>query len=121
MWEQEGRSVSGEYLKMAAGTLSAHAEFSENAKELYTRAAWHEGVLYYELRPAKVVRVGPRGWTFEANPPVLFRRYVNLKALPDPEAGGSLELLDELVNLKSERDRGQIGRAACRERGESSG
>jgi hypothetical protein len=105
MWEEEVRSVSGEYLKMAAGTLSAHAEFSGEVRELYTRAAWHEGVLYYELRPGKVVRVGPGGWTFEANPPVLFRHYVNLKALPDPEAGGSLDVLDELVNLKSERDR----------------
>ena len=105
MWEEEGRSVSGEYLKMAAGTLSAHAEFSGEVRELYTRAAWHEGVLYYELRPGKVVRVGPGGWTFEARPPVLFRRYVNLKALPDPESGGSLDVLDELVNLKSERDR----------------
>jgi hypothetical protein len=107
MWEEEGRSVSGEYLKMAAGTLSAHAEFSGEARELYTRAAWHEGVLYYELRPGKVVRVGPGGWTFEANPPVLFRRYVNLKALPNPSeaAGGSLKVLDELVNLKSKRDR----------------
>jgi len=105
MWEEEGRSVSGEYLKMAAGTLSAHAEFSGEIRELYTRAAWYEGVLYYELRPGKVVRVGPGGWTFERNPPILFRRYVNLKALPDPEAGGSLDVLDELVNLKSERDR----------------
>jgi hypothetical protein len=105
MWEEEGRSVSGEYLKIAAGTLSAHAEFSSVSRELYTRAAWHEGILYYELRSGKVVRVGPGGWTFEANPPVLFRRYVNLKALPDPEAGGSLDVLDELVNLKSERDR----------------
>jgi hypothetical protein len=105
MWEEEGRSVSGEYLKMAAGTLSAHAEFSGESRELYIRAAWHEGVLYYELGPGKVVRVGPGGWTFEANPPVLFRRYVNLKSLPDPEAGGSLDVLDELVNLKSERDR----------------
>jgi hypothetical protein len=105
MWDEEGRCVSGEYLKMAAGTLSAHAEFSGESRELYTRAAWHEGVLYYELRPGKVVRVGPGGWTFEAKPPVLFRRYVNLKALPDPEAGGSLDVLDELVNLKSERDR----------------
>ena len=84
MWVEEGRSVSGEYLKMAAGTLSAHAEFTGEGRELYTRAAWHEGVLYYELRPGKVVRIGPNGWTFEANPPVLFRRYVNLKALPDP-------------------------------------
>ena len=105
MWEEEGRSVSGEYLKMAAGTLSAHAEFSGVVRELYTRAAWHGGILYYELRPGKVARIGLGGWTFEANPPVLFRRYVNLKALPDPEAGGSLEVLDDLVNLKSERDR----------------
>src|ERR671920_770461 len=71
MWEAEGRSVSGEYLKMAAGTLSAQAEFSGVVRELYTRAAWHEGVLYYELRPGKVVQVGPGGWTFEASPPVL--------------------------------------------------
>ncbi len=105
MWEEEGRSVSGEYLKMAAGTLSAQAEFSGVSRELYTRAAWHEGALYYELRPGKVVRIGSGGWTFEASPPALFRRYANLKALPDPEAGGSLKVLDELVNLKSERDR----------------
>ena len=105
MWEEEGRSVSGEYLKMAAGTLSAHAEFSGEVRELHTRAAWHEGILYYELRLDKVVRVGTGGWTFETNPPVLFRRYVNMRTLPDPEAGGSLEVLNELVNLKSERDR----------------
>jgi hypothetical protein len=105
MWEEEGRSVSGEYLKMAAGTLSAQAEFSGELRELYTRAAWHQDTLYYELRPGKVVRVGPGGWTFEANPPVLFRHYMNLKALPDPEAGGSLDVLDGLINLKSERDR----------------
>jgi hypothetical protein len=61
MWEDEGCSVSGEYLKMAAGTLAAHAEFSGVPKELYTRAAWHKGVLYYELRPSKVVRVSRGG------------------------------------------------------------
>jgi hypothetical protein len=105
MWKEEGRSVSGEYLKMAAGTLAAHAEFSGESRELHTRAAWHEGVLYYELRSGKVVRIGAGGWTFEANPPVLFRRYPNLKDLPDPQAGGSLESLLSLVNLKTERDR----------------
>jgi hypothetical protein len=105
MWDEEGRSVSGEYLKMAAGTLAAHAEFSGVVRDLHTRAAWHEGILYYELRHGKVVRVGPGGWTLEASPPVLFRRYANLKPLPDPEAGGSLDVLDELVNLKGDRDR----------------
>lgn len=105
MWEEEGRSVNGEYLKMAAGTLAAHAEFSGQVRELYTRAAWHEGVLYYELRLGKVIRIGPGGWAFEPNPPILFRRYANLKPLPDPTPGGSLGVLDVLVNLKSERDR----------------
>lgn len=105
MWEREGRAVNGEYLKTAAGTLAAHAEFSGEVRELHTRAAWHEGVLYYELRPGKVVRVGPGGWTLDAGPPVLFRRYPNLKPLPDPASGGSLEDVCSLVNLKTERDR----------------
>ena len=105
MWEEEQRAVNGEYLKTAAGTLAAQAEFSGEARELHTRAAWHDGALYYELRPGKVVRVGAGGWTFEARPPVLFRRYPNLKPLPDPEAGGSLDGLLSLVNLKTERDR----------------
>ena len=105
LWEHEQRAVNGEYLKTAAGTLAAQAEFSGEVRELHTRAAWHEGALYYELRPGRVVRVGPGGWTFEARPPVLFRRYPNLKPLPDPTAGGSLDGLLSLVNLKTERDR----------------
>ncbi len=105
MWEEEQRAVNGEYLKTAAGTLAAKAEFSGEVRELHTRAAWHDGALYYELRPGKVARVGAGGWTFEARPPVLFRRYPNLKPLPDPEAGSSLDGLLSLVNLKTERDR----------------
>jgi len=105
MWEREARAVNGEYLKTAAGTLAAQAEFSGDVKELHTRAAWHDGTLYYELRPGRVVRVGAGGWDFEPSTPVLFRRFPNLKPLPDPEAGGSLDVLDALVNLKGERDR----------------
>jgi hypothetical protein len=105
MWEREERSVSGEALKTAAGTLAAQAEFSGDVRELHTRAAWHEGVLYYELRPGRVVRVDGSGYGFEANPPVLFRRFPNLKPLPDPGPGGSLDALDDYVNLKTERDR----------------
>jgi hypothetical protein len=105
MWEQEERAVNGEYLKTAAGTLAAHAEFSGNVRELHTRAAWHEGTLYYELHPGQVVKVGVSGWGFAENPPVLFRHFPNLKALPDPEPGGSLDVIVEFVNLKGERDR----------------
>jgi hypothetical protein len=58
MWEQEEKAVNGEYLKTAAGTLAAQAEFSGEVRELHTRAAWHEGALYYELRPGRVVKAG---------------------------------------------------------------
>jgi hypothetical protein len=105
MWDQEERAVNGEYLKTAGGTLSAHAEFSGDVRELHTRAAWHGDALYYELRPGRVVRVGGGGWSFEPNPPVLFRRYPNLKALPDPEAGGDAKRLASYANLKTSRDK----------------
>jgi hypothetical protein len=105
MWEREERAVNGEYLKTAAGTLAAHAEFSGDVRELHTRAAWHQDALYYELRPGRVLRVGAGGWTFEANPPVLFRHFPNLKPLPDPEPSGDLKGLAGYANLKTSRDK----------------
>ncbi len=105
MWGQEKKALNGEYLKTAAGTLAAHAEFSGEVRELHTRVAWHEGVLYYELRPGRVLRCGADGWGFAQRPPVLFRRYPNPKHLPDPDPGDSLDVLDTLVNLKTDRDR----------------
>jgi hypothetical protein len=105
MWKREERTVGREALRTAAGTLAAQAEFSDDVRELHTRAAWHEDALYYELRPGRVVRVDGSGYGFEPNPPVLFRRFPNLKPLPDPEQGGSLDALDAYVNLKTERDR----------------
>jgi hypothetical protein len=105
MWEQEARAVNGEYLKTAAGTLAAHAEFSGVVRDLHTRAAWHDGVLYYELRPGRVIRVDAGGWDFAENPPVLFRRFPNLKPLPDPQPSGSVNIIADFVNLKGERDR----------------
>ena len=105
MWEHEERAVNGEYLKTAAGTLAAHAEFSGEVRELHTRAAWHDGALYYELRPGRVVRVDAAGWGFAEKPPVLFRRFPNLKPLPDPEPSSSVDVVADLVKLRGERDR----------------
>jgi hypothetical protein len=105
MWEQESKTVSGEALRTAAGTLAAFAENEGVVRELHTRAAFNEGSLYYELEPGKVVRVGAGGWDLINSPPVLFRRLANLKALPDPAYGGNIEDIYRFVNLKSERDK----------------
>jgi hypothetical protein len=105
MWDREGKAISGDALKTTAGTLAAFAENEGVARELHTRAAWHEDALYYELNPGRVVRVDASGWSLVDSPPVLFRRLSNLKPLPDPERGGSIQELRRFVNLKSERDK----------------
>jgi hypothetical protein len=104
MWEAEEVSTGGEALKTAAGMLAAFAAKSGKVRELHTRSAWHEGKVYYQLGPGRVVRVDRGGWEIEDNPPVVFRSVPNLKRLPDPERGGTLDALEDLVNLKSERD-----------------
>src|SRR5215208_897443 len=40
----------------------------------------------------------------DPNPPVMFRRVANLKDLPDPERGGSLDLLDDFITAQEPRD-----------------
>jgi hypothetical protein len=105
MWDREGKTISGDALRTAAGTLAAFADNEGTVRELHTRAAWHEGALYYELHPGRVVRVDAGEWGVIESSPVLFRRLANLKPLPEPERGGSIEDICRFVNLKSERDR----------------
>ncbi len=76
---QEKKAVNGEYLKTAAGTLAAHAEFFGEVRELHTRAAWHEGVLYYELRPGRVISLVNLKTDRERR---LFEAYLTTSALP---------------------------------------
>jgi hypothetical protein len=104
MWEEEEISVGGEALKTAAGTLAAFAAKSGRVRELHTRSAFHGGAVYYQLRPGRVVRIDRGGWNLEDDPPVVFRSVPNLKPLPDPQPGGTLDTLEDLINLKGERD-----------------
>ncbi len=105
MWDTEGISTGGEALKTAAGTLAAFAVKDGKVRELHTRAAFHEGAVYYQLGAGRVVKTDQDGWGIDEAPPVVFRSIPNLKPLPDPEPGGSLDALEVLVNLKTERDK----------------
>jgi hypothetical protein len=105
LWEHEQRSATREALGQAAGTLAAFALHSGVEHELHTRAAFHDGAVYYQLGKGRVVKIDESGWRIASDPPVLFRSIANLKDLPDPVRGGSLAPLHDLVNLKDERDR----------------
>jgi hypothetical protein len=103
-WDHEESLASTEILGTVAGQLRAFAEVSGNARHLYLRAAQHAGAVYLYLGPGRVVRVDAGGWTIDPAPAVMFRRVVNLKELPDPQRGGSLELLDAFITAQEPRD-----------------
>jgi hypothetical protein len=103
-WEHEEAAATTDLLGTVAGQLRAFAEVSGNEHHLYLRAAQHEGAAYLYLGPGRVVRVDSGGWTLDSNPPVMFRRVANVKELPTPERGGSLDLLDVFITAKEPRD-----------------
>lgn len=129
-WRAEGKPARAEAVSQALDTLRARARFEGTERDLYVRAAWVDHVLYFELRPGRVVRVTPGSWDFDPAPPVLFRHYPNARPLPDPDpvpapapAPGPVpqaalglgvvdanvlsvwDTLSTLVNVRSDRDR----------------
>jgi DNA primase len=103
-WEHEETAATTDLLGTVAGQLRAFAEVSGNERVLHLRAAQHEGAVYLYLGPGRVVRVDASGWDLDPNPPVMFRRVVNLKELPTPKRDGSLDLLDDFITAREDRD-----------------
>lgn len=105
LYDHEGKAPSNDGLIGARRVLDMLAHESGDVRELHTRAAFHEGAVFYQLGPARVVRIDEKGWELDPTPPVHFRAVKNLQPLPPPASGGKLEDLTEWVNLKTDRDR----------------
>ncbi len=105
LYQHEEKAPSNDGLIGARRVLDMLAHDSGDVRELHTRAAFHEGAVFYELSPGRVVRIGEQGWKMDPDPPVYFRAVKNLQPLPTPADGGSLEDIAGWVNLKTDRDR----------------
>lgn len=105
LYDHEGKAPSNDGLIGARRVLDMLAHKGGDVRELHTRAAFHEGGVLYELAPGRVVRVDEEGWKIDPDPPVHFRAVKNLKPLPNPAPGGTLEDVAKWVNLKTDRDR----------------
>src|SRR5215210_1095877 len=105
IYKHEDRAPTNDGLVGAKRVLDMLAHRSGDVRELHTRAAFHEGAVFYQLGTGRVVRIDERGWRLDANPPVTFRSVKNLRELPDPAPGGDLSNVADLVNLKADRDR----------------
>lgn len=104
LYKHEEKAPSNDGLIGARRVLDMLAHDSGDVRELHTRAAFHEGAVFYELAPGRVVKIDEQGWKQDPKPPVYFRAVKNLQPLPTPTAGGSLEDLTRFVNLKTDRD-----------------
>jgi putative DNA primase/helicase len=105
LYEHEEKAPSNDGLIGARRVLDMLAHESGDVRELHTRAAFHEGAVFYELAPGRVVRIDEQGWDLDPTPPVYFRAVKNLRPLPNPTPGAGLEDAAKWVNLKTERDR----------------
>src|SRR5215207_565834 len=105
LYEHEEKAPSNDGLIGARRVLDMLAHDSGDVRELHTRAAYHEGAVFYELAPGRAVRIDEHGWELDHDPPVYFRAVPNLKPLPNPVRGGKLEDIAQWVNLKTDRDK----------------
>ena len=104
---EERKAPSNDGLIGARRVLDMLAHDSGEVRELHTRAAYHEGAVFYELAPGRVVRIDEHGWEVDPDPPVYFRAVKNLKPLPNPTRSeqGKLDDIARWVNLKTDKDR----------------
>jgi hypothetical protein len=107
--KENNSAPSSTALQAALEGLEAEAQFgvTKKTRQVFTRVAEHEGSIYLDLADEawRAVRISAAGWEVVNNPPVCFRRSNGMLPLPEPQPGGSLRLLDNLVNLGTEKDR----------------
>ncbi len=100
-YRARGTPARAQALQDAISLLEAKAQFEGPEFPLFVRIAEHGGRIYIDLSNAKwqVVEITQQGWRVIADPPVFFRRAKGMQALPQPQMGGSLNLLRNLINV----------------------
>lgn len=100
-FESEGKAINSETSASTIALLDARASFEGDVHRVHVRVAEHEGAYYLDLGDEtwRAVRITPDGWEIVDQAPVRFRRSMGMLALPEPQRGGSVELLRDFLNV----------------------
>lgn len=97
-------AVGSGAIKTAIDQLAANAKFGTNTPrhQMQLRTAAVDGRIYIDLcnEESKCIEVDENGWRVIAEPSVVrFRRTDNMRALPVPLSGGTIDMLRPFTNL----------------------
>ena len=107
---QTGKVASASALADCITVLEGEAS-ELDPRPVWLRVGQHDGTVVVDMgtETGQCITITPRGWTIEADSPVIFRRSELTHPLVQPEPGGTLDGLRELINLPEEDYRLAIG------------
>jgi hypothetical protein len=103
--EESGERPSQAELRSAIDRLEVYA-LDAPVDDVHVRVALADGRVFIDLADnrGRAVEIGPDGWKVIDTAPVHFVRPASLRALPEPEKGGSIEDLRSLINVADDGD-----------------
>ena len=105
-YEATDGAPNSEALQSALNVIEARAHFDAPQTEVHLRVAGHDGKLYLDLADDtwRAIEIDETGWHIINDPPIRFRRAAGMQPLPEPIAGGSIEVLRSFLNVGSDDD-----------------
>jgi hypothetical protein len=105
-YKQTAEPPTAEAVRKAREQLEAKAQYDGPTREVYVRVSGFDGALYVDLGDDdwSAIEIRPDGWRVMQNPPVRFRRFPGMQALPVPEEGRSIEILRPYLNVGQHHD-----------------
>ena len=105
-YEETGGALGGQALEDAIRIFEARAVNDGPEYEPFVRVGRRGKELFIDLCDGRwrAVKITATGWSVVDNPPVKFLRSSSMRSLPEPEAGGVIEVLREFLNVRSDDD-----------------
>jgi hypothetical protein len=103
-YELTGSVPNPDAVQTAINLFEARAQFDAPERSVFVRTGGHSGRIYLDLGDEhwRAVEIGTDGWRVIDRPPIRFRRPANMRPLPVPEKGGSIDVVRRLMNVRNE-------------------
>jgi hypothetical protein len=102
-YEEQESAPAKDALQQAIEQVESDALFKKDSRQrqVFMRVASTKDCVYLDLCDDEwqAVKITPKGWKVVTRPKVRFVRHANMLPIPEPETGGSIELLRPFLNV----------------------